>query len=205
MSKYQHIIKRFLDFIFSVLGLLLAFPIISILFILIVLTTQQNGFYKSTRIGKRGRPFTMWKLRTMKSCPTITTHITTIDDPRITPLGHFLRQTKLDELPQLWNILKGDMSLVGPRPDVPGFADKLVGEDRVLLNIRPGITGLATLAFRNEEILLSKQKHPEKYNREVIWPEKVRLNRYYIEHYSLWMDVTILFKTVFGGTISVKN
>jgi len=183
----------------------MTFPIIFILFILIVLTTQQKGFYKSTRIGKRGRPFTMWKLRTMKSCPTITTHITTIDDPRITPLGHFLRQTKLDELPQLWNVLKGDMSLVGPRPDVPGFADTLVGEDRILLNIRPGITGLATLAFRDEEVILANQKDPEAYNREVIWPEKVRLNRYYMEHYSLGLDVIILFKTVFGGTISVKN
>jgi len=95
------------------------------------------------------------------------------------------------------------MSIVGPRPDVPGFADHLQGENWIILTIRPGITGLATLAFRNEEELLANQKNPERYNREVIWPEKVRLNKLYIEKYSLFLDFNILFKTLFGGTISI--
>ena len=145
----------------------------------------------------------MWKIRTMKNIEELDTTVTTSKDPRITPFGQFLRRTKLDELPQLWNVIKGDMSLVGPRPDVPGFADTLVGEDRILLSVRPGITGLATLAYRDEEQLLAKQKDPEQYNKEVIWPEKVLLNRFYIEHYSLWLDFKIIYKTIFGGNISV--
>ena len=203
MSKTNILIKRFLDSIVSFLVLIVCFPLLIILFVIANISTKENGFYTNTRIGKQGRPFVMWKIRSMKSYPAINTSVTTQCDPRITPFGRFLRQTKLDELPQLWNVLKGDMSLVGPRPDVPGFADKLEGDNRKILTVRPGITGLATLSFRNEEILLSKQKNPEKYNLEVIWPEKVRLNKYYIEHYSLWLDFKILFKTVFGGKISI--
>lgn len=203
MSKSQHIIKHLIDLFFSSVCLLIAFPFIIFILFIVVFTSREKGLYSSIRIGKHGHPFTMWKIRSMKNHPAINTSVTTQCDPRITPFGRFLRRTKLDELPQLWNVLKGDMSLVGPRPDVPGFADQLEGDNRKILTVRPGITGLATLAFRNEEILLSKQKHPEKYNLEVIWPEKVRLNKYYIEHYSLWLDFKILFKTVFGGTVSV--
>ena len=203
MTPYERFIKRTLDIFFSLLGLIALFPLILLLFIFATLSSQQNGFYKSTRIGMFGRPFIMWKMRTMKRSPSTRTHVTTINDPRITPFGRFLRGTKLDELPQLWNVLKGDMSLVGPRPDVPGFADTLVGDDKIILSVRPGITGLATLAYRDEEKLLADHENPERYNREVIWPEKVRLNSYYVEHYNLWLDFKILFKTIFGGTVSI--
>ncbi|PVW15752.1 sugar transferase [Marixanthomonas spongiae] len=205
MKKNQLILKRFFDFLFSILGLVITFPFILIFYLIVFFTSQQNGLYKSTRIGQHGHPFTMWKLRTMRPHPTLNTTVTSSRDIRITPFGRLLRRTKLDELPQLWNVLKGDMSLVGPRPDVPGFADQLQGDDRKILSVRPGITGLATLAFRDEEVVLANQTDPERYNREVIWPEKVRLNRYYLEHYSLSLDFNILFKTVFGGTISVTK
>ncbi len=133
----------------------------------------------------------------MRQRAHIRTSVTAANDPRITNFGKFLRKTKLDELPQLFNVLKGDMSLVGPRPDVPGFADKLQGENRKILALKPGITGLATIAFKNEEELLAEQENPEQYNREIIWPEKVRLNKKYIEQYSFLLDLKILWKTVF--------
>jgi lipopolysaccharide/colanic/teichoic acid biosynthesis glycosyltransferase len=119
-------------------------------------------------------------------------------ESRITPLGAKLRKYKLDELPELWNVLKGDMSFVGPRPDVPGYADALKGEDREVLSLRPGITGPASLKYRNEEVLLATVEDPQKYNDEVIFPDKVRLNRYYLHHYSFWMDIRMVFATVLG-------
>jgi lipopolysaccharide/colanic/teichoic acid biosynthesis glycosyltransferase len=134
----------------------------------------------------------------MRNVPGVTTTVTSARDPRITRLGRFFRRTKLDELPQLINVLLGQMSFVGPRPDVPGFADQLNGADRLILAIRPGITGPATLAFRDEEVLLAAQADPERYNREVIYPEKVRLNRIYIEQYNLRKDLTYLIQTVVG-------
>ncbi|UAB80425.1 sugar transferase [Marixanthomonas sp. SCSIO 43207] len=203
LIPFQVFLKRTIDFLFSFVGNLLSLPLIILALIISSLETRKWGIYSSTRIGQNGRPFTMWKIRTMKNIEGLDTTVTTSKDPRITPFGQFLRRTKLDELPQLWNVIKGDMSLVGPRPDVPGFADTLIGEDRILLSVRPGITGLATLAYRDEEQLLAKQKDPEQYNKEVIWPEKVRLNKYYIEHYSLWLDFKIIYKTIFGGNISV--
>src|SRR5688572_8920989 len=117
------------------------------------------------------------------------TVVTTEHDPRITPLGRWFRKTKLDELPQLINVLLGQMSLVGPRPDVPGFADQLSGEDRIILSVHPGMTGPATLRFRYEEQELARQVNPERYNRDVIYPEKVRLNREYVESYSFTKDI----------------
>lgn len=201
MTSFQKYIKRILDLALSTTGLLIVSPLLLIGIVFARISTRKNGLYCSTRIGQNGIPFTMWKIRTMKNLPTINTTVTTSSDPRITKFGQFLRRTKLDELPQLWNVLKGDMSLVGPRPDVSGFADKLTGKDRIILSIRPGITGLATLTFRNEEKLLANQKNPESYNREVVWPEKVRLNKLYIKKYSLQLDFEILVKTLFGGTI----
>ena len=118
-------------------------------------------------------------------------------DIRITKIGAVLRRYKLDELPELWNVLVGDMSLVGPRPDVAGYADKLEGEDRNILKLRPGITGLASLKFANEEAFLSKQYDPEKFNDEIIYPEKVRLNLDYYYNHNLWIDIKIIFATIF--------
>jgi lipopolysaccharide/colanic/teichoic acid biosynthesis glycosyltransferase len=135
----------------------------------------------------------------MRDHSNISTTVTSADDPRITSLGRFFRRYKLDELPQLINVFFGQMSLVGPRPDVPGFADQLEGDDRIMLNVRPGITGPATLRFRDEEELLLGVENAEQYNREVIFPEKVRLNREYIENYSLRDDLRYIFVTLFGS------
>lgn len=139
----------------------------------------------------------MVKIKTMRPMASFTTTVTRRGDPRITRLGAFLRRTKIDELPQLWNVLGGNMSFVGPRPDVPGFADKLQDEERTMLSIRPGITGPATLKYRNEEELLGAQGDPEAYNREVIWPDKVQINLEYIRHWSLGRDIRYVLDTVF--------
>jgi len=171
-------------------------------FLIAMGSTKTSGIYASYRIGQYGIPFKIYKIRTMQVDTNDLNTVTAIDNPRITSAGRWLRRYKMDELPQLWNILKGDMSLVGPRPDVPGFADKLTGEDRIILSIRPGITGLATLAFRNEDMLLANQKHPETYNKEVIWPEKIRLNIYYIKNYSFILDIKIIIRTLIEGNIS---
>lgn len=123
--------------------------------------------------------------------------ITTSNDSRITPLGCFLRKYKLDEFPQLWNVLVGKMSFVGPRPDVPGYADKLQKDARAILDLRPGITGPASLCFKDEEKLLSKVSNPKEYNDTILWPKKVKLNREYIDNWSFWKDIEYIFITLF--------
>jgi lipopolysaccharide/colanic/teichoic acid biosynthesis glycosyltransferase len=160
------------------------------------LDTGLSGFFKQKRIGENGKLISVFKIRSMRNISGIVTTVTTDKDPRISFIGRFLRKTKIDELPQLWNVLRGTMSLVGPRPDVPGFADALEGEDRIILTVRPGITGLASLFFHNEEELLAKEENPEEYSRKVIWPEKVRLNKSYIQNYSFWLDLKLIWKTV---------
>ena len=120
---------------------------------------------------------------------------------RITRVGRWLRRTKIDELPELLNIFVGDMSFVGPRPDVAGYADKLEGDDRRLLTMKPGLTGVASLKYRNEEDLLAAQPNPQEYNDKVIWPDKVRLNLLYMERQSLWLDVKVLICTALGKTL----
>lgn len=154
-------------------------------------------FFQQMRVGKDAVLFKMIKFRTM----TINHNGSTISvkgERRITPLGAVLRKYKLDELPELWNILIGDMSFVGPRPDVPGYADKLEGEDRLLLSIRPGLTGAASLKFSNEEELLALQDDPVKYNDEVLYPEKVRINNNYVRHMSFGLDLRIIIFTILG-------
>lgn len=146
------------------------------------------------RVGQNGKLFRIYKIRTMYNVAG--TSVTTSNDARITRSGAILRRYKLDELPQLWNVFIGTMSLVGPRPDAPGFADRLVGVDRRILLLKPGITGPATLKYRNEEEILSKQVDPEAYNRDIIWPDKVAINRDYIDNYSLITDIRIIFRTV---------
>lgn len=141
----------------------------------------------------------------MRPDRNINTFVTTAGDPRITKIGRLFRKTKIDELPQLINVLLGQMSFVGPRPDIPGFADKLQGEDRVILEVRPGITGPATLKFRDEEKILAKQDDPENYNKEVIFPEKVKLNKDYVRNYSFYKDLKYIWQTVFGVGLSYYN
>ncbi len=154
--------------------------------------------FKQKRVGQHGRLFTVYKFRSMTVAGEGQTSIAAAEESRITPLGEKLRRYKLDELPELWNVLKGDMSFVGPRPDVPGYADKLKGEDRNILKLKPGITGPASLKYRNEEELLSNVSDPIAYNNEVIYPDKIKLNLYYYYHYSFVKDLQMIFCTVVG-------
>lgn len=160
--------------------------------------TKSNGLFMQERIGKEGKPFLVFKIKTMKPMKGITTTVTTSKDNRVTKSGIFFRKTKIDELPQLFNVLLGTMSFVGPRPDVPGFADTLEGEDRSMLLLQPGITGPASLKYKNEEEVLAKQKNPEQYNREVIWPDKVNINLIYLKTWSLKKDIRYIIKTITG-------
>lgn len=197
MTVIRKIIKRSFDIFFSALGLLLFGWLILAGYIMAAFSTKKNGFFKQERVGLKGKTFILLKLRTMKDIPGISTTVTTSSDPRISGTGRFLRRWKLDELPQLWNVIKGDMSFVGPRPDVPGFADKLTGEEKKILSVRPGITGPASIKYKNEQELLAEQDDPQRYNREVIWPDKVRINLEYINNYSLFKDIYYIIKTFF--------
>ena len=161
--------KRLFDFTLAILGLTILFPALIILSLFLKITSRGPVLYTQKRVGRQGRLFTLYKFRTMVlNADTMTGGSITIgNDARITAIGKLLRRWKLDELPTLWNVLKGDMSFVGPRPDVPGYADKLEGEFRRILEMRPGITGPATLKYSNEEKLLAGMDNPEKYNDEV--------------------------------------
>jgi len=188
--------KRIFDIFLSGLGILFLGWLIVLAWLLASLDTKANGFFWQHRVGKNGRIFTVIKIRTMRVKSDMNSTVTTAFDSRITRLGRFWRRTKIDELPQLINVFLGHMSFVGPRPDVPGFADKLNGLDRLILTVRPGITGPATLKYRDEETLLASQSDPERYNREVIWPDKVRINLEYICNWSFTKDLYYIFKTI---------
>ncbi|MBI96387.1 sugar transferase [bacterium] len=190
--------KRLFDITFSLLGLILFSGLILLAWIIASFETGSNGFFFQRRVGKNGKLFNIIKIKTMKSNMRIDTTVTTLGDMRITKSGRFFRKTKIDELPQLWNVLLGKMSFVGPRPDVPGFADQLTGKDKRVLDILPGITSIASLKYKNEEELLSKQSDPVFYNKNVIFPDKVKLNLEYIEKWSFWLDLKIIIWTVFG-------
>ncbi len=198
LSKAAVLQKRMFDLCLSLLGLLLFWWLIILAAVLARLDTGESGFFTQTRVGQHGKLFKLVKIRTMRPSASIDTTVTTANDLRITRLGKFFRKTKIDELPQLMNVLIGQMSLVGPRPDVPGFADQLKGEQKIILSIKPGITGPATLAYRNEEELLTSVANPEEYNEEVIFPDKVRMNMDYIKNYSLLGDVRYIIATIFG-------
>lgn len=198
LSRTQAALKRGFDILASGGGLLFTFWLIIPSWLAATWDTGANGFFIQERVGRHGRRFKVIKLRTMRVDSSLTTTVTTAGDVRVTPLGRFFRRTKLDELPQLINVFKGDMSFVGPRPDVPGYADALVGEDRLVLAVRPGITGPATLKYRNEEELLAGAEDPERYNDEVIYPDKVRLNREYVQNWSFWGDLRYIWQTIFG-------
>jgi len=198
MNLKEKLIKRIFDITFSMVGFCLSLPIVFIAWLISSVETQSNGFFVQKRIGKHGAVFKIVKLKTMKTIVGIDTSITTSNDQRITRSGAFFRKTKIDELPQFWNVLIGEMSFVGPRPDVQGYADQLEGDDRVVLSIRPGITGPASLKYKNEEDILAEQSDPKKYNDEIIWPDKVKINREYIEYYNLFKDFFYIWKTIRG-------
>lgn len=201
MSPSERVLKYLFDRTVALIGLLVLSPLLLALSVGVKLGMGRGPvLFTQKRVGKDGRLFTICKFRTMYA-DNYGTSVTVAGDHRIYPLGVFLRKYHLDELPELWNILKGDMSFVGPRPDVPGYADCLTGADREILRLRPGLTGPASLKYRDEEHLLAAQTDPHKYNDEVVFPDKVRINRYYLQHYSFITDIKIIIATITGRRI----
>lgn len=198
------ILKWLFDRFVALIGLLFLWPILLIVTILIKCKMPGPVLFVQQRVGKDGKLFACHKFRSM-TVGHGGSSVSVAGESRITPLGAKLRHYKLDELPELWDVFIGTMSFVGPRPDVPGYADKLQGEDRIVLSLRPGITGPATLKYRNEEDLLATVDDPIKYNDEVIYPDKVRINRYYAEHYSFIKDIQMIFCTVLGKHMNYNN
>ena len=195
------IIKYIFDRLMALVGILFLWPVFIVVAILIKTNMPGPVLFVQKRIGKDGKVFNCHKFRTM----TVNhggSSISVAGENRITPLGAKLRQYKIDELPGLWDVFIGKMSFVGPRPDVPGYADCLEGNNRRILSLRPGITGPASLKYRDEEYILAQQANPQEYNDTVIYPDKVRLNLYYLDHYSFWDDIRIILATVLGKKIS---
>ena len=218
------ILKWFFDRVVAFVGLCFLWPVLRIVAILVKIKMPGGpAIFTQKRVGKGGNLFTCHKFRTMipvknnegsnaKKGDKNWSSVSVAGDNRITPFGATLRHYKLDELPGLWDVLIGNMSFVGPRPDVPGYADKLEGDDRDVLKLRPGITGPATLKYRLEDEMISEyvaKKQAEgdtrsmqeiaiEYNDKVIYPDKVRLNCYYYRHYSFWKDIEMIFATVLG-------
>lgn len=190
--------KFIFDRTWGFLGLLLLWPVMLVVAILIKVKMPGGPvLFTQKRVGRHGRLFTMHKFRSM----TVSHHgssVSVAGEARITPLGATLRRYKLDELPELWDVLIGNMSFVGPRPDVPGYADQLQGDARRILELRPGVTGPASLKYRDEEDLLAKVDNPQEYNDTVIFPDKVRINLYYLNHYSFAKDFQMILCTIFG-------
>lgn len=197
LSISSAILKRTFDFLLSFIGLLLFGWIIIIAVVLASIDTGESGLFKQQRIGQFGKKFNMMKIRTMKSSANVNTTVTTSNDTRITDLGRLFRKFKIDELPQLINVFLGQMSFVGPRPDVPGFADQLQNHEKAILTLKPGITGPATLKYRNEETLLASVENSEQYNKDVIFPDKVRINLQYLNNYSFAKDIKYILATLF--------
>ena len=196
-------LKYLFDRIVSLIGMLCLCWLYLIVAILIKVKMPGPVLFVQERVGKDGKLFKVHKFRSMRMRreDEAFTGVAAAETDRITPLGEKLRKYKLDELPELWDVFIGKMSFVGPRPDVPGYADKLEGEDRAILKLRPGITGPASLKYRNEEEILAQQEDPVRYNDEVIWPDKVRLNKYYYHHYSFLKDIEMIFATVLGKKV----
>ena len=202
-------LKWIFDRLMALVGLSILWPVLLVVAMLI--RWKMSGgpvIYRQQRVGQYGKLFTIYKFRTMRPTPVPSlskgensqswSTVSVAGESRITPLGAKLRHYKLDELPELWNVLIGDMSFVGPRPDVPGYADMLEGDAKRMLQLRPGITGPASLKYRNEEEILAKVGNPIEYNDTVIWPDKVRINLYYLDHYSFCKDLQMIFCTVLG-------
>ena len=199
------VLKYIFDRVVSFIGLLFLLPVLRVVSILVKVKMPDGPvIFTQKRVGRHGRLFTIYKFRTMEVKHTGST-VSVAGESRITPLGAKLRKWKLDELPELWNVLIGDMSFVGPRPDVPGYADLLKdGEERVL-ELRPGITGPASMKYRDEEELLSQVDNPQEYNDTVIYPDKTRLNLYYLDHYSFIDDIRMIVCTVLGKRMTYNG
>lgn len=192
------ILKYIFDRLTAFIGLLFLWPVL--IAVAIKIKVKMPGgpvLFTQKRVGHHGRLFTMHKFRSMTVSHSGSS-VSVAGEARITPLGAMLRKYKLDELPELWDVLIGNMSFVGPRPDVPGYADQLQGEDRRILELRPGITGPASLKYRDEEELLATVENPQEYNDKVIYPDKIRINLYYLQHYSFVKDIQMIVCTVLG-------
>ncbi len=193
---------RLFDFITVSIGFLFLSPLFIVIMILIKIFSPGPIFYHQQRIGRNGILFRLYKFRSMVvNADRIGTSVTTEKDPRITPIGRFLRKTKIDELPQLWNVLKGDMSLVGPRPDVPEIVQKYTPEMKRIFQIRPGITSVATLHLRDEEAILARVQDPERFYENVLVPLKVKLAMEHVDRNSFAFDLKILFQTIWMLTL----
>ena len=207
-------LKFIFDRVVALIGLLCLWPVLLIVAIMIKVKMPGPVLFVQKRVGKDGKLFNCHKFRSMTVKHNGST-VSVAGDSRITPFGATLRHYKLDELPELWDVLIGKMSFVGPRPDVPGYADKLEGDDRVVFKLRPGITGPATLKYRREDEMISKyvakrqaegdsrpmQEIATEYNDTVIYPDKVRLNKYYYRNYSFFKDIEMIFATVLGRKV----
>jgi lipopolysaccharide/colanic/teichoic acid biosynthesis glycosyltransferase len=198
MSKADILFKRAFDIVASLAGLLLLAPVILLCWLVAAIETRSNGFFIQKRIGRHGRIIRVCKIKTMYPGDTRRSPISSRNLASISQSGRILRKYKLDELPQLFNVLAGSMSFVGPRPDVPGYADRLQGEDRIILSLRPGITGPASIKYKDEEAILASVDDPETYNDRIIWPDKVKINLEYFNNYSLLRDLRYIFYTIFG-------
>lgn len=213
------ILKRLFDITASFFGLLFLWPVLLVVAIMVKVKMPGGpAFFVQKRVGKGGKLFNCHKFRTMTVKHNGST-VSVAGDSRITPFGAVLRHYKLDELPGLWDVLIGNMSFVGPRPDVPGYADKLTGDDRDVLKLRPGITGPATLKYRLEDEMISDyvakrqaegdkrpmQEIATEYNDKVIYPDKVRINCYYYRNYSFLKDIEMIFATVLGRKVKYNG
>ena len=197
--QIQYLYKNIFDYSVAILSLPLVLPVILVCWIIASIDTKSNGFFYQNRIGKNGLPFRVIKIKTMYN-PTKSEQrsaITANVQTKISKSGSIFRKYKLDELPQILNILSGNMSFVGPRPDVPGYADCLQGEDRIVLKLKPGITGPASIKYKNEEKILAAQINPQEYNDTIIWPDKIQINKTYYKNYTFSKDIKYILQTIF--------
>ncbi|WP_238536273.1 sugar transferase [Chryseobacterium populi] len=184
MKKYP-LWKKLMDYGMTTVAVIILLPVFVLLMILTSYDTGFPGIFIQKRIGRQAKPFNIYKFRTLHP-----------ETRQKSAIGNWMRRTKLDELPQLFNIIKGDMSLIGPRPDIPGYYDRLEGEDRLILQLKPGLISDAGIKYSNEEEILKQQENPLKYNDEVLFPDKIKMNLDYYYHLSLKNDLHILIKTV---------
>ncbi|HHU66210.1 sugar transferase [Streptococcus sp.] len=197
MNVVNRAVKRIFDFIASLIGVIIISPILIVVAICIKLDSKGNILFLQKRVGKNGEPFYIYKFRTMVTdAEKLGAQITVGKDSRITKVGAVLRKYKIDELPQLFNVLKGDMSLVGPRPEVPKYVELYTEEERKVLEVRPGITDLASLRYRDENDILAKVENPEEYYINVIMKDKLKLNLEYIEKSNIIFDIYLVIKTI---------
>jgi dTDP-4-amino-4,6-dideoxygalactose transaminase/lipopolysaccharide/colanic/teichoic acid biosynthesis glycosyltransferase len=196
VSRFNRIVKRALDLAVATIALTLLCPLIIVAILGARRSTGGSGIFRQARIGRKGRIFSIYKIRTMREVAGVTTTVTTDSDRRITRFGRVLRRWKIDELPQLFNVVRGEMSLVGPRPDVPEYLDRIRREAPLVLTVRPGLTGPASIKYRREEQLLARERDPQDYNDRVIFPDKLRINEAYARDFRFLRDLLYLWQTV---------